>query len=322
MKVLVITNKSDLTADFIIKKLKEKKIPFYRFNTEELTKSLSLTLNFSENSYYIFDSIANTQINLKEFTSVYFRRPELPFILSEGLTEGEVTFIKNEILYTLEGVYKILKDAYWISPVYAIREAENKIHQLIIAKSLGFKLPESIITNSLEKAQKFFVNNQNDCIIKPIKSGLIEDKNDSKVVFTNNIKSLPDEKLRIEQCPSFFQEHIRKEADIRVTVVGSKIFATSISSQKNEITKTDWRRGEIPLDHVKIKLPLDIEIKCIQLLKYLNLRFGAIDFVKDENGNFIFLEINPNGQWAWIERQTGHEISDEIVNLLINESFK
>jgi glutathione synthase/RimK-type ligase-like ATP-grasp enzyme len=53
----------------------------------------------------------------------------------------------------------------------------------------------------------------------------------------------------------------------------------------------------------------------------LNLRFGAIDFILDESGEYVFLEINPNGQWAWIERKTGYKISSEIVNLLVNETY-
>lgn len=71
----------------------------------------------------------------------------------------------------------------------------------------------------------------------------------------------------------------------------------------------------------KIKLPDAILNQCISLLKILNLRFGAIDFILDKNGNYIFLEINPNGQWAWIEKQTGYKISNEITNLLEYECF-
>jgi glutathione synthase/RimK-type ligase-like ATP-grasp enzyme len=320
-KVLVITNKSDLTSDFIIKKLKERHIPFYRFNTEELTKSVFISLNFQQGSYELFDEITNECIDLKKITAVYFRRPELPILDFEELTYGETSFIRSEISFTLEGIYKILKDAYWISPIYAIREAENKIYQLILAESLGLSLPKSIITNSLERADEFFTKNENNCIVKPIKSGLVEDSVESKIVFTNHIKLLPKEKEKIEKCPLFFQNHIEKKADVRVTIVGQKVFTTLISSQTNEITKTDWRKGEILLEHMKLTLPDVLEKKCVLLLKHLGLKFGAIDFILDKDGNYIFLEINPNGQWAWIEMQTGYEISNEIVNLLINENF-
>jgi glutathione synthase/RimK-type ligase-like ATP-grasp enzyme len=320
-KVLLLSNKSDLTSDFIVKKLKERNIDFYRFNTDELTKSISVSLDFNKESYQLFDFKTNEIINLKKFSSVYFRRPEMPVIKKEGLTTGQINFLRNEIMFTLEGVYKILRDAYWVSPLYSIREAENKIYQLIIAKSLGLQIPDSIISNSYEKSKDFFYRNKNKCIIKPIKSGLIEDNTKSKVVFTSILEKIPEDKSRLEGCPNFFQNCIEKKGDVRVTMVGEKVFASLIHSQDYNETKIDWRRGEIKLKHTKIELPTDLKVKCVSLLKVLKLRYGAIDLVLDKNDRFVFLEINPNGQWAWIEKQTGYEISNEIVNLLKHENF-
>ncbi|MNZ28723.1 hypothetical protein D3C78_459550 [compost metagenome] len=51
-------------------------------------------------------------------------------------------------------------------------------------------------------------------------------------------------------------------------------------------------------------------------MRRLNLRYGAIDFVCDPQGNLWFLEINPNGQWAWIENLTGYPIAEAIVDEL------
>jgi len=319
-KVLIITNKSDLTSDFIVKRLKEKHLSFYRLNTEEISKSCFFTFDFQKNLFILSDTILCKQFNLKEFSSVYFRRPELPIINTNDLCSGEIQFLKNEFYYALEGLYKILKNLYWINPIYAIREAENKIYQLELAKSIGFCIPNSIVTNIYTDALEFYNRNNTNCIVKPIKSGLIEDKNTPKVVFTNLLKEKPHRE-QIEVSPNFFQAHIKKSYDVRVTMVGEKAFAALIDSQNNEETMVDWRRGEFSLKHTKIELPDEILKQCITLLKALNLRFGAIDFVLDTNGNFIFLEINPNGQWAWIEKQTGYEISNEIVNLLKYESF-
>lgn len=319
-KVLIITNKSDLTSDFIVKRLKERNIFFYRFNTEEISKSCFLTLDFQRNLFMLSDIILCQQFNLKEFTSVYFRRPELPSIKTDDVSSGEILFLKNEFYYTLEGLYKILKDLYWISPIYAIREAENKIYQLELARAIGFSIPDSIVTNIYSDSLEFYNRNDTNCIVKPIKSGLIEDKDAPKVVFTNQLKERP-QKEQIEFSPNLFQTHIKKLYDVRVTMVGEKAFAVLIDSQKNADTLVDWRKGECPLKHTKIELPDRILKQCISLLKTLNLRFGAIDFILDTNGNFIFLEINPNGQWAWIEKQTGYEISKEIVNLLEYEFF-
>ena len=98
--------------------------------------------------------------------------------------------------------------------------------------------------------------------------------------------------------------------------MGEKCFAVSIDSQKMKDTCIDWRNGEHILEHSPIELPEDIQEKCLQLMKRLDLNYGAIDFVQDKEGNFVFLEINPNGQWAWIEHLTGMPISKEIVKSL------
>ena len=103
---------------------------------------------------------------------------------------------------------------------------------------------------------------------------------------------------------------------MRATFVGRKCFAVAIESQLMEETQVDWRNGEHILQHTPIELPKDIENKCILLMERLGLNYGAIDIVLDKQGNYVFLEINPNGQWAWIEHLTGLPISKEIVKYL------
>ena len=262
-----------------------------------------------------------TEINLQEFTSVYFRRPNTPIFFNGELSKGENDFVRSELLFTLEGIYKLLRRVYWISPIYSIREAENKIYQIEIAKSLGFMVPSSLITNRSQIAEGFYASLNQNCIVKPIKTGLIEDEKESKIIFTSKINHFYENSSRISTCPTYFQEFIEKQFDIRVTMVGEKAFVAMINSQQNIETRIDWRKGELSLQHSEYELPKHIIKKCIRLLKTLNLKFGAIDFVLDQKGNYIFLEINPNGQWAWIEKKLGYNISDEIVNLLINENF-
>jgi glutathione synthase/RimK-type ligase-like ATP-grasp enzyme len=317
-KILLITNKGDITTDYIVRELKTQKIPFFRLNTEEITKSISLSFNIEKSEFIIIDKYSNTTFDCLNFTAVYYRRPEIPEITVNGLTRGEEIFVKNEFTFFLEGLYKILKNASWFSPVYAIREAENKLYQLLLAKKLGFQIPNSIMTTDYKSAFNFFDASSSNCIIKPIKSGLISEQKNDKVVFTSKIEKFPEVPESIENCPSFIQEHITKKSDLRVTVVGNKIFATEILSQENEDSKVDWRRGENVLKHQKTILPAEVEGKCRKLVSELNLKFGAIDFILDQNGRYIFLEINPNGQWAWIEHQTDYPISKEIVKILKN----
>jgi glutathione synthase/RimK-type ligase-like ATP-grasp enzyme len=317
IRVLLITNKADVTTDFVVKRLTEQNINFYRLNTEDLLNKNSLSFNFSTNEFILFDNELNLEIDLLKIKSVYYRRPLTPAFPLENLTNGEQKFVLNEITYCLEGLYKILKNAFWISSVFSIREAECKIFQLQTAKEMGFKIPQSLITNRVEVASEFI--KENESVIKPIKTGLISDNKNDKIIFTtlfNDVNKLD----RIKFCPTYFQGFIYKVADVRVTVIGEKVFSALILSQEYDETKVDWRSGEnLKLKYEKIILPKNLSDLCIKLTQNLGLNFGAIDFVKDINGDYYFLEINPNGQWAWIEKQLNYKISHEIANLLNQE---
>lgn len=316
MKVLLISNKEDITTDFVVRKLIQLDIKFYRFNTEDLASSVDLIIDFEKEIYSLYDSNLDIKIDLSQIESVYYRRPEISTINAD-LKEDETTFVFNEMAYTLEGIYKLLRNAFWVSSLYSIREAENKIYQMSLAKEIGFVLPNSIITNQPTNAQSFFERNNNDCIIKPIKSGLVGEVDGLKVIFTNKLPKNTDFSS-IVSCPTYIQSNIHKKADIRVTVVGNDYFAARIHSQKSLDSKIDWRKSETILEYSRMELPLEIKNKSIMLMNQLHLEFGAIDFIEDENGDYTFLEINPNGQWAWIEKQLKYDISGSIVKLLIN----
>lgn len=314
-KILIITNKSDVTSDFIVKKLRERKIDYYRLNTEDLYSTVSFTFNFDTDYYYLYDANKHSKYNLWDFTAVYFRRPLLPTFMDSSLSDGDRDFLEREAYYTLKGLYKILDNKFWISKPNDIQNAENKFYQLQLAKKLGFLIPPSLATNIPSDFRKF--TNGRKCIIKAVHSSRIQGKSSQKIAFTSELTESPtDEEIRCSTA--YLQKEICKKYDVRVTVVGNKVFAAAINSQMLPDTKVDWRRGEHILKHNRITLPPDIESKCLKLLTELNLQYGAIDFVVDKADNYYFLEINPNGQWAWIEKQTGYDISGTIVDTLCN----
>ena len=320
-KILLITSKTDITTDYIVRRLRERKKEFYRLNTEDIGQTVQLCFDFSKKSFKIFDFCTNKEIDLLKIKSVYFRRPEINAVFSET-TKAEANFIKGELIFTLEGLYKILDDAFWLNNVTKIRNAENKIYQILVASKLGFNIPNSIVTNHSKFAKDFYFDQESYCIIKPIKSGLIEDAEEEGVIFTNRIFLEEKNAERIESCPIYLQRLIDKKGDVRVTVVGDKVFGAFIHSQDLKESQIDWRKAGVPLTHSKIELPKDLIAQCQCLMSELSLNFGAIDFILDKKGNYFFLEINPNGQWAWIERQLDYNISNEITNILVEKTFQ
>lgn len=319
MNILVLTNKHDITSDFIIQNLSNLGIPFFRLNTDEIGNSVQLSFDINKKEYLIYDSARKITVDLLKVKSVYFRRPEIK-VFANGITSGEENFIKSELSFTLEGIYKILSGAFWINTVNAIRNAENKLYQLILAKEIGFSTPNTILSNNPQKALDFYIENHSSCIIKPIKSGLVSGTFEEGVIFTSQVHLDEKNVERISSCPTYLQNLVPKAADLRVTLVGNKLFCAMIHSQDEAESSVDWRKAEHPLKHSLHELPKDVSRKCFKLAKKLNLNFAAIDFILDKENNYIFLEINPNGQWAWIERQLNLKISNEITNLLIEKA--
>ncbi len=313
MRVLLFTNKEDITTDFIVQELKRRGIEYYRFNTEELSKTVEIDLDFEKERYMLIDKLDNKVYNLLEFTDIYYRRPELPKYDDNELTEGEKSFLQVEIYYTLEGVYRLLSGKHWFNNVFAIRNAENKIYQLLLAKEVGLTVPATLISNHYESIERFLKYGNH--IIKPVHNARVMDEKTPKIAYTSEITQTV-KKEEAEFNINYLQNNIEKSCDVRATFIGKKCYAVAIDSQKLEETRVDWRNGEHILQHTPIVLPTDIREKCILLMERLGLNYGAVDFIMDKEGNYIFLEINPNGQWAWIEHLTGLPMSKEIVKCL------
>lgn len=304
--ILIITHKTDFTADFVINKLNQRNISYRRLNCEDLFQS-AFAIKFNGKLEYSI-------LNEYDYTSVWFRRTKLPEI--ENLSGEELLYVLNETDSFFKNLFSLLP-AKWLSQPSAVYNAENKLFQLKTAQQIGFKIPKTIITNSKDELRKFYKENNENIIIKPISQTRIQYKESAEFIFTNPVpKNLIDEIEKYDLTPCIFQQNIPKEYEVRTTVVAKDVFSAAVYSQEDSATKTDWRKKK--LKFVETKLPNEVEQLCVQLLKKLNLEFGAIDLIKTPEGEYVFLEINPNGQWAWIENQTGQKISESIINFLTN----
>lgn len=306
--ILLVTNKRDITTDYIVRELRKREVDYYRLNTESLA-NYECSIGYETLNDWRIGNVNGSQVQ-----SAYFRRPSPPEYTNTSET-SENEYIASEWLAFLKSIYARLEGKWFNSPI-SIALAEDKPKQLLLAKEARFKVPSGLITNvANDIIQK---TGNNGLIIKPIKQGLIEGK-DEKVIFTSRIPEVNTEHTSaISQVPSIFQQEIVKKFDVRVTVVGKQIFPVAIWSQDAEQTRVDWRKGgKIDLRHQVIELPTGIAKSCIELTSKLNLKFGAIDLICDQEDNYWFLEINPNGQWAWIENRTDLPIASAIVNELV-----
>jgi glutathione synthase/RimK-type ligase-like ATP-grasp enzyme len=324
--ILVITNKNDAHVDYIIPNLKKRGANVLRINTEDFPRKNSINIALADgyHNFTLLTIFGNTDIS--SICSVWYRRPGKPEPSFAIANEEYIKFFYNETQEVLNALY-LLVDCLWVNHPNDIRLSDNKIYQLVQAKKLGFNIPNTIVTTNPEIAKDFIASSKNSVIIKPLKyiilNGYSNQKN--KTIYTSLVSSGEMDFLEeIKLCPVLMQENIIKDIELRVTVIGEKVFTAAIQSQKSDITRIDWRKGinKFVLEYSVYNLPENIEQLCISLVRSMNLKFGAIDIIKTHAGEYIFLEINPNGQWLWIELATGMPIGDSLVDLLLSNNSK
>jgi glutathione synthase/RimK-type ligase-like ATP-grasp enzyme len=311
--ILIITNRNDYTTDFVISRLMKYGVNFTRFNTEDFP--FDATISLSKEGKRLELRKSNRRIDLSEVHSVWYRRPNLPAFPSE-LDEDSRDFVSRESREFLMGLWRSLP-CLWVNHPDKIRLSENKIEQLQRASQSGFLVPDTVVTNDPAVATDFYRSHNGRIIGKTLRQSYATLGSAQYVIYTNPI--LEEHLVFIDSVrfsPVIFQELVGKASDIRVTIVESEVFATEIHSQESDDTHIDWRRDTLQSKHTIYRLPEDVEDQCLKLVESYGLTFGAIDLIRTPGGQHVFLELNPNGQWAWLEAMTGQAISDKLIEVL------
>lgn len=223
------------------------------------------------------------------------------------------------------GQYLTQAGVFCANPFPQVIACEEKLWQLELARSLGLAVPDTLITADLAEARAFFDAHGGEIIYKTLtpprikKPGVDGERDRYATVFTNRVKraDLADEK-RFLPSPGIFQQLVPKEFEVRVTVVGEHAFAAAIDAQASEKARLDWRRYDnentFYAPHV---LPPETEARVVALVRGLGLVYGAADLIVTPAGEYVFLELNPNGQYLWVEERTGLPISASIAAMLL-----
>ena len=318
--LLVVTNKSDLACDYLILRLKERGIPFVRLNTEDYGQvfQVSMALMGDDVSYEIEFADGRLMTD-SDIGAVYFRQPVTPDV-SADVFESDRVFVRREAKELLRSLWRLIDSGKWLNHPKNLWLASNKVEQLTVAQRLGFNIPATCVSASEPTVRRFIETCEGRVICKAVKHGFLRQGRVVQVATTQRIEpEFLDTLCDYAPVPMIFQEEVAKAFDVRVTVVGGRIFATAIHSQEHPETAVDWRLWDVhdfDLRHEAIRLPSRLDELCWQITRHYDLRYAAIDLIKTDRGNYVFLELNPNGQWAWIEQKAGYPIRDALINCL------
>lgn len=313
--ILIITNRGDHTADWLVLELRSRGTDFIRFNTEDFPAEARLNWPLRRQPEL---RLGDRDIDLSALSAVWFRRPVAPRLPTD-LSSDRAAWVADESREVHEGLWRTL-DAIWVNHPDANRLASSKIEQLYRAQKLGLDVPKTLVTNSHAEAKRFVAKRPSIC--KPLRIGRLVIDEKEKLFFTSLITSdVLESGPALGPEPYLFQERVSKRYDLRVTVIGKDIFAVAIHSQVFPEAETDWRRGPVSnLTHEPVELPNDVSERCLQMAIEYRLNFAAIDLALTPEGTYVFFELNPNGQWAWIEQATGLPLRARLADLLEGRS--
>jgi glutathione synthase/RimK-type ligase-like ATP-grasp enzyme len=311
--ILVVTNRDDLTADWLILELERRQADFVRFNTEDYPEHVKISWQTSRATL----AIGQRQIDLASVRAVWFRRPLQPH-LSGDLPPRRREWAEREAREALEALWHT-HDGLWVNRPERNLLASLKPEQLKRAERFGLTVPATLVTNDIESASSF-LDAQPAVICKPLYSGRVPDNDETSRLFFTSL--LDDEARRaiaeLGPEPYLFQEHVEKRYDVRVTVIGEEVFAVRIASQETEDGRVDWRKAATAtLDHSVETLPDAVATQLLALVADYGLSFAAIDLALRPDGTYVFFEVNPNGQWAWVEQLTGLPLRARLADLLL-----
>lgn len=310
VNTLFLTNREDISIEYLIEKYRNVSENYLRINSEDI-ELVEFDINPAEKTKCY---IENFEYDLSTVKSVLFKRAPTKF---NNLSEDEnKAYLNNEKKHFFEGLYLSLENAKWVNPMFATHIAERKIYQLKVANQLGFNIPKSVITNQLSRALSFLKENPIS-IIKPISNGLQVLKDRTYSIYTTEITHQAFKDLDLAEIfstPVFLQERIKNDSDIRVTIVGDNIFAAKIKKESDDV---DWRKPDIKKLYDQIMLPLSLQEKLLGLNRFFKMIYSAIDLILTPQGEYIFLEINPVGEWVWLEQELHFGISDCLINELL-----
>ena len=328
--ILILSDDQFQTSmDDVILWLSSMNANYTRLNGFDYLQQSNLHIDF-ENDYI---SINDCLIDFKNINVIWHFRfgsketPKIGFTLVDKLEGSE-----NNILLTLSKQNDIISEYFfnkignkkWFNiPSDSI---VNKLQVLNEAKKIGLKIPKTIISKNKDQLKKFIVDNNENVITKPIWEVFSFSGEDTLYSsYTSKVFSTDPYFQDDGDClPTLLQESIDKKFEIRTFFIDGRFFSMAIFSQENDQTKGDFRVYDRnrPNRTIPYKLPTEIENKLENLLSLLNLKTSSIDIIYSILGEFVFLEVNPVGQFGMTSHPCNYYLEKEIALTLMKYDSK
>ena len=288
---LFITEQFEPTADILISELRRRNVPCVRWNLDKYPRGSSITYRFADGFCGANITSDGRRVDVNDVASIWCRGFR-PLGFPQETSAADRIFAETEAQRTLDALLTIT-DLVWVNHPHRYTLANSKPAQLFAAHRLGLRIPATVITNDPDAARLFLTSLPGPAIYKAMSQNL--ELEPGKALFTGIVRGHQTSKLDLIQLtPGVFQQYVEKDHELRITVVGSRIFAAKIDSQTHAEAKIDWRHIPLDLEHQTVTLPADLATKIHAFMGNFGLLYGAFDFIVTTDNQYVFLEVNPD----------------------------
>ena len=317
--VLLITHSGDFfTIDRVAEALSKKGVQPFRLDTDRFPLAVELTAHFDNCKSYHTIEYGGYSISTEQVQAVWLRRiwePKLSADLAPKFREACI----RESQATLNGFWDSLRNAHWVDNLECINAANDKLRQLRVATEVGFVIPQTLVTNKAESAKEFF-HQVNGKMVSKLLTPLSRTMESTSFFFYTSVVKEEDlqdaESLRY--CPMVFQEQIPKQWELRVVYVNGKVFVGALDASIYNTSKVDWRKPGVDVGVWQhYDLPEQVLRRLQIFMDKLGLLFGALDFIVTPSEDYVFLEVNPVGEWGMLEKDLDLPIASAIADTLL-----
>jgi glutathione synthase/RimK-type ligase-like ATP-grasp enzyme len=293
--VVVLTNRRDLAADDIIRRIDAVGYPIYRLNADSVIECAAWAWRSDQSSSEMPGA-------------VWWRQFELP-------AEGELSISDADDLLVVRAQWRAwlatlrTTNTIWVNDLWSARKAENKVEQLRAARSVGFRVPPTLVTNDPVEAARF--RDRYPAVVKSL-AGAYYEISGLGFVYTQELNDAILEDEASWYCqPVIIQQRI-PGINVRVVMVGDRCFGATC-----ETPALDWRTAGKDAIWQAWEIPHQVAGLCRSYLHVMNLRYAAFDFMSRAEGIW-FLEANQAGEWTFLDRTLDLGIAATLAAYLVN----
>lgn len=317
--VLLLTHSGDyFTVDRVAEALLRRGARAFRLNTDLFPLEIKLSAKVTPGGLRHLISDKGATPEADRVRAVWLRKIWAPK-MDESLDPKFHELCIRESSAMLYGFLDYFHGARWVNDPQRSLEAENKLRQLRVAASVGLVIPRTLATNDPEQARAFFKELGGKMVAKLLRPLSVSMGPAPMFVYTSDVseEDLADAEM-LRHSPMVFQERIPKAIELRIAYVDGRCFAGAIEASGSLRGQTDWRLaapGECPW--IPAEIPESVEAGLRALMRKLDIVYGAIDMIKTPDGEYVFLEVNPGGEWGMLERDLSYPISEALADALL-----